>query len=593
MSAQPAALYGPPVGGQDETVVGPTRVLLTQGALVLAGLLAGAESAAIASRTRGYSMASSSVWAIVLTVLAGWALVAAGVVLLRRAENRAAGALMSLAGLTWLVAGWDSAGARSAWVFGAGLVLATVCPVLVAHAVLRMEAGLGKFEAPAVVLAYVCTVVVGGLAKALFFNPGTAGCSDCPANPWLVVDSAVIVAGIDAFARTLGVIWSGFLVAVLVLRSISYTPAQRRILLPVTAIAIGYLMVVLGSYVLKLSRGAPAQGAADDWLWLAQAVLLVAVAGATAWPAIALRVTRFRLVRLLVQGTRVPPIGGLSTALAAVLHDPSALLLYPLADGQLVDAAGIARQMPADETTATSLMRGEKTVAYLIHRPGALDDGTVGEVVRAARLGLENERLHAEREAQLRALRESLRRIVATADRERRTLERDLHDGAQQKVVALALALRLARLKSAPEDLSRTQLLEAEHEVGAALAELRTVARGLFPTELADEGLEAALDSFAESSSISITTDVLLPRRLPSAVESAAFFAVVHLADASRSGGRIFVRVGEDGLTLRLEITTSQPVQDLTAVEDRVGALGGTVEATTAQQIRVELPCES
>jgi signal transduction histidine kinase len=518
---------------------------------------------------------------------------AAGVVLLRKAENRAAGALLSLAGLTWLVAQWDSAGARSAWVFGAGLVLATMCPVLVAHAVLRIDAGLGRFEAPAVVLAYVCTVVVGGFAKALFFNPGTAGCSDCPANPWLVVDSPVIVAGIDAFTITFGVIWSGLLVAVLVLRSISYTPAQRRILLPVTAIATGYLIVVLGSYVLKLSRGAAAQGAADDWLWLAQAVLLVAVAGATAWPAVALRLTRFRLVRLLVQGTRVPPIGGLSTALAAVLHDPSARLLYPLPDGQLVDAAGVAHQMPADDAAATSLMRGEKTVAYLVHRPGALDDGTVGEVVRAARLGLENERLHAEREAQLRTLRESRRRIVATADRERRTLERDLHDGAQQRVVALALALRLARLKSAPEDLSSTQLREAEHEVGAALAELRTVARGLFPNELADGGLEAALDSFAESSSISITTDVFLPRRLSSPVESAAFFAVVHLADASRSGARILVRVEEDGMTLRLEITTSQPIQDLTTIEDRVGALGGTVEATSAQQIRVELPCES
>jgi signal transduction histidine kinase len=179
------------------------------------------------------------------------------------------------------------------------------------------------------------------------------------------------------------------------------------------------------------------------------------------------------------------------------------------------------------------------------------------------------------------------------ADRERRTLERDLHDGAQQKVVALALALRLARLKSAPEDLSSAQLLEAEHEVGAALAELRTVARGLFPNELSDGGLEAALDSFAESSPSSIATDVFLPRRLSSPVESAAFFAVVHLADASGSGGRIFVRVEEDGVTLRLEITTSQPVHDLTAVEDRVGALGGTVEATSAQQIRVELPCES
>ena len=89
--------------------------------------------------------------------------------------------------------------------------------------------------------------------------------------------------------------------------------------------------------------------------------------------------------------------------------------------------------MPDDETAATRLTRGEQTVAYLVHRPGGLDEATVGEVVQAARLALDNERLHAEREAQLRELRESRRRIVATADRERRSLERDLHDGAQQK----------------------------------------------------------------------------------------------------------------------------------------------------------------
>lgn len=592
MMQLPAARYGPPVDGQDETVAGPRKVMLTQGALVLAGLLAGAESIVVASGTLAYSAASSSVWAIALMVLAGWALVTAGVVLLRKAKSRAAGALLSIAGLTWLIAEWDNPGARSALVFGAGLVVATVCPVLVAHAVLRMNGGLGKVEAAAVVLAYGCAVVAAGFGKVLVFDPVTAGCSDCPANPWLVVDSPAIVAAIDAFARTFGVVWSGFLAAVLIFRSISYTPAQRRILLPVTAIAIGYLMVVLGSYALRLSQAVPALGAADYWLWLAQAVLLVAVAGATAWPAVALRLTRFRLVRLLVQGTRIPPIGGLSSALAAVLHDPSAQLLYPLTDGQLVNAAGVARQMPADESAATALMRGEKTVAYLAHRPGALDDGTVGEVVQAARLGLDNERLHAEREAQLRALRESRRRIVATADRERRRLERDLHDGAQQKVVSLALALRLARLKSASGDRSSPELLKAEQEVAAALAELRTVARGLFPTELADEGLEAALESFAESSSISMTTDMFLRHRPPSPVESAAFFAVVYLADATRSGGRIFVRVGEEDMTLRLEITTSQPVQDLTAVEDQVGALGGSVEVTTAQQVRVELPCE-
>jgi signal transduction histidine kinase len=331
-------------------------------------------------------------------------------------------------------------------------------------------------------------------------------------------------------------------------------------------------------------------------LWLAQAVLLVALAAATAWPAIALRLTRYRLVRLLVDATRAPPVGGLSTALAALLHDPFARLLYPLADGQLVNAAGMVGRMPDDETAATRLTRGEETVAYVVHRPGAFDDATVGEVAQAARLALDNERLHAEREAQLRELGESRRRIVATADRERRTLERDLHDGSQQKVVALALALRLARLSSSSGDASSVQLEEAEAEIAAVLAELRTVARGLFPTELADEGLEAALESFTESTSNPITIDVSLSGRLPASVESAAFFSVVHVTK-SANGSPTFVCAHNDGATLRLEISTAHNVGDLTAVEDRVGALGGNITVDLGggpeRLIKVELPCES
>jgi signal transduction histidine kinase len=596
MSTQPAEPYGPPVGGHDENVQTSLRVLLGQVSLLLGGFLAGAESAFIARRTPGYSVVSSSL-AIALMLLAGWALLAAGVVLLRDVEKRRAGALLAAASLAWFVAQWDSAWAGSEMAFGAGLVLGSVCPVLVAHAVLRSKGRLVGVEQAALAFSYVGTVVVAGLAKALFFDPTTAGCSECPPNPWLALDSPAMVAAIDVIVRVVSVIWSALLIAALVVRSISYTPAKRRILLPVTAIGIGYLAVVFASYLLQLGRDVSARAAWEDWLWLTEAVLLVALAAAaTAWPAIALRLTRYRLVRFLVGPTRVAPVGGLSTALAALLHDPSTRLLYPLPNGQLVGAAGVVGQMPQDETAATRLTRGEQTVAYLLHRPGRLDEATVSEVVKAARLALDNERLQAEREAQLRELRESRRRIVATADRERRSLERDLHDGAQQKVLALALTLRLARLRSSTGDASSVHLSEAEDEVAAALTELRSVARGLYPTELADEGLEAALEAFAESASSPVTIDVLLSGRLPASVESAAFFSVAHLAE-SAYGGSSYVRIRRDGATLHLEINTPHDVGDLTAVADRVGALGGAVEVIPAggpgHLIKVELPCES
>ena len=595
MTAQPAALYRPPVGRHDENVATSPRVKLIQVLLLLAGLLAGAESALIARQTPGYSVVSSTV-AIAMMLLAGWALLAVGVVLFGKVETRLVGALIGAASLAWFIAQWDSAWAGSALVFGAGLVLGSLCPVLVAHAVLRLQGTLSRLEVAALGFSYIGTVVVAGLAKALFFDPRTAGCSECPPNPWLALDSPSIVTTVDAFAGVVSVMWSGLLIASLVLRSISYTPAQRRILFPVTAIAIGYLAVVFASYLLRLGRDVPAQAAWGDWLWLIEAFLLAALAAvATAWPAIALRLTRYRLVRFLVGATRLSPLGGLSTALADLLHDPSTRLLYPLPHGRLVDAAGVVDQMPYDETAATRLTRGGQTVAYLVHRPGGLDEATVGEVVQAARLALDNERLHAEREAQLRELRESRRRIVATSDRERRSLERDLHDGAQTKVVALALALRLARLRSSTGDASSVQLLAAEDEVAAALAELRVVARGLFPTELADEGLEAALESFSESTPNPVAIDALLPGRIPASVESVAFFSVVHLTESGH-GDPTFVRIRHDRATLRLEINTSQSVGDVTAVEDRVGAFGGVVEVIDdggpGRLIKVELPCE-
>ena len=128
------------------------------------------------------------------------------------------------------------------------------------------------------------------------------------------------------------------------------------------------------------------------------------------------------------------------------------------------------------------------------------------------------------------------------------------------------------------------------------LAELRTVARGIFPTELADEGLEAALESFTESTSNPITIDASLSGRLPSAVESAAFFAVVHVTE-SANGSPTSVRARNENATLGLEINISHDVGDLTAVEDRVGALGGTVTVDRAgwpgRLIKVELPCAS
>ena len=139
----------------------------------------------------------------------------------------------------------------------------------------------------------------------------------------------------------------------------------------------------------------------------------------------------------------------------------------------------------------------------LTHKPGLLDDGAlVDELTAGARLGLENERLHAELLAQLADLRASRKRIVTTGDAERRRLERDLHDGAQQRLVALALGLRTARLhlETKPDaDMALVGRVQtAEDELRDTVVALRKLAVGIFPAVLADEGLAAALDALAE-----------------------------------------------------------------------------------------------
>jgi signal transduction histidine kinase len=302
------------------------------------------------------------------------------------------------------------------------------------------------------------------------------------------------------------------------------------------------------------------------------------------------------LVRLLVEATAAPGVGDLSATLGAALRDPTARLLYPVTDGRLVDANGAPVEPP---TALTRLHRGQTTIAYLAHDAGSLDAGPIlEEITRATRLTLDNERLHAEHTWQLRQLQDSRRRIVAAADRERRTLERDLHDGAQQNLVALALTLSLAEINSDSADrISALQM--AGRDVTQALVELRTIARGIYPRELGDEGLDVALEMLAESAVSPIILDVDIPSRLPATVESAAYFAIRQYFDpqVDSVAGPAALTVRRSAAWLSIDIHTPTPPDNMLAIEDRVGALGGTLtiqpSANAGARAHLELPCES
>jgi signal transduction histidine kinase len=279
--------------------------------------------------------------------------------------------------------------------------------------------------------------------------------------------------------------------------------------------------------------------------------------------------------------------------------DPDLRIGYPVGGDRFVDVSG--RSVTFEQRAGrrqTPLVRDDVTVALLDHRSDVLEHAADGdEVVRAARLGLEHERLQAEARVRLDELVAARRRIVVAAETTRRELERDLHDGAQQRLIALAMGLRL--LTPPPEDRPHpvdALLHDAATEIEAALDELREVAHGIFPSVLADEGLRAAIEGLAEGSTVPIRID-LVDDRLGDDVEATAYHVV---ADTLRAANGPLTVAGQrqDG---RYMLTVGAAVAGVDAtvgaLRDRVAAVGGSLSAERSTDgsltLHVELPCVS
>ena len=233
------------------------------------------------------------------------------------------------------------------------------------------------------------------------------------------------------------------------------------------------------------------------------------------------------------------------------------------------------------------------------------DDELVRSVAVAAGLSIENERLQAQLRARVEELRRSRARIVEAGTAERRRLERNLHDGAQQRLVALSLTMRLAqgRLRKDPDGAEKL-LAGAQDELSRALEELRELARGIHPAVLSDRGLKAALEALAGRSPVPVDLEGTPPERLPAPVEAAAYFVVaealtnvVKYANASqarvsisRSNGHAIVEIADDG------IGGADPGRGsgLRGLADRISALDGTLElsspAGAGTLLRAEIP---
>ena len=300
--------------------------------------------------------------------------------------------------------------------------------------------------------------------------------------------------------------------------------------------------------------------------------------------------------------------GSLEAALGRATGDVSLRLAFPLREGgRWIDAEGseIALPQRAAEVSVTPILRDGQTVAALLHHPAILDGEALRrEIGTAAELAIDNERLRAEALVQLRELKASRLRLVEAGDAERRALERDLHDGAQQRLVSLSIALRMAQsaLGKQGATAAEASLREAGEGLQRAIDELRELAHGIHPIELSDEGLAAALETLAEGAPLTI--GALPLERLPPSVEVAAYVLVdetVRRALTRDKGAtpRVDARGADGALVVEVE-DPSEPsprraLADLVSVADRVRALEGrlTVEARTGGGVlmRAELPC--
>ena len=554
--------------------------------VLAAGLVLGALSVAIVRDAPEGSLAGSATTGSVVLAAVGCALVVCGVAAWSRRPSSRFGLLLALAGCAWFAVELNNPGAGSPVVFTFGLLTYAVCPAVVAHAAFAYPEG----RAPrwALATAYAGTLLALGLLPALAFDPGAQGCAECPDNLLNVTSSPDLVEAASRAGIVLGLVWAPLLATLAIVRLARSSSAARRLTAPVLLAFAPYLGLVTVNYAHAASRGFLSNDGTDHALWLAQAGALGLLVLGVAWAWVRERRARTRVARIVIELGDAPAVGGLREALAGALGDPALALAYPLEGDLLVDARGRPVSLrDAPDRAVTPLVRAGRPVAVIAHRADLLDDpGLLEEVGAAAGLALDHERLQAQAQARLEQLRASRARTVEAGDAERRRLERDLHDGAQQRLVVLSFALRLLRAQVDGEAAERVDA--AAEELRGALDELRELARGIYPAVLVDEGLATAIESLAEAADAPLAVEPLPEERFPPAVEAAAYFFVAEMA---RRGGERVRAERADG-RLRVEVGGAVLDGDLDELEDRIGAVDGAL-AVEDGSVRAEIPCGS
>jgi signal transduction histidine kinase len=536
-------------------------------------------------------------------VAAGVGLVVAGGLALTQPQTRRLGLLAMLAGVAWFGADWEGSENGPTLLRSLGSVVAPFALALVLHLALALPTGrLRSPSARAVTVAAYGIAAAAGFGRALFRDPLLdlycwRNCSD---NTFLVhADPGIASALNDIW------LWSALatalaLLAIAVHRLVYATPPGRRVLLPLLgpAMLLGASEVAYAVALLRIPLEDPER---TDFavIFLARSLGLAALALGLAWSVFRVPRTRARVARLASELGEAPPPGKLREALVAALGDPDIEVVYPRSDReQLIEANGRPAALPLGGRAVARITRGDRTRALVVHDPALVHEPELERALGStARLAVENEALRAEALAQLEELRASRARIVEAGDATRRRLERNLHDGAQQRLLALSYDLKLACAGArAHRNDELTALLDAAAgDTASALEELRELAQGIHPAILTEAGLEPALATLADEAPLPVELGDVAPRRQPPAVETTAYVTVSEAIEDANRRGATFLAVRVERENRWLVITTeddgaprsTRPLQ----LADRVGALGGSVDVG-ATTLRAEIPCE-
>jgi len=590
--------------------------------LVAAAVLAlGVPMVRLATSNPDTAPGGGAVWQVALQAAAAFGAVAAGAALAARRATALCGILLMLAGPAVVVAAIPVAQARPALLFTIVLAGAALAPALLGAAALTCPVGpLRSWDRLAVAVSLLLAALVCGLLPATLFDSKASGCFTCAANLAEVHAAPDLRASLIRWGLALTI---GTGTGVAVLAAWRWLRAPRIVRLVNAPVAVGGAAVALLSAAAAgyaLAQPVPVIDAQSRAIWLAQCAIVVLMAGGVA--ATALR-TRRRASQIAAQVlAATPDAETLRHSLAESIDDPGLALVFPREDGTIIDAAGqpvdatgqpagAAAQAPGVSGTSlavAAVRRASRTVVEVRYRAELVGaEQLLGTAVRSAGLALEHVAAQARLRAELADLAASRRRIIEDADAERRSLERDLHDGAQQRLIGLQLFMQLAA-DDAGEEQAETYRA-ARRIVSTALVDLRDLAHGIHPAALTDDGLMTGLRTLANRSPVPVSVRGTGPVARSAAAEAAAYRLVayaVHTAGRLDGGPVIRATVDGDEATLRIRIEADgvgaeQAAEIMARASDRIAAASGsaTDEATPAGMgaarttITAEFPCAS